>query len=362
MRKAAEYLLEDPAEQERFLEALMKGVGREQAILVLRDHPALKVFPRLGSTSWQPDFVLRLDSEFRAAKHPLYEKGHFYSLDFSSVFSSSALTAIQQPVRRILDLCSAPGGKAIFAWRLLNPEVLICNETIRKRCGMLIDNLGRCQVECARVWSSDPSVYAHRWPEAFDLVLVDAPCSGQSMLAKGERVPGAFHPELIDMNVGRQRRITAHAARCLRPGGHLFYSTCTFSAKENEKIIAWLCEQIPELEPVPVPALSEFQSTKADFPCYRLFPHQGLGAGAFVCLLRKRGDPPDHWPPIDDLKGLWWYGKPPREKPAALASEDEPKPESSEKPSAKPKPRPRSKPAPQRQGKAPRGGSGRRRK
>lgn len=316
MVKASEYLFPDPTEREAFINALLTGVGREQSLIILRDHSALRVFPRLGPTSWQPDFVMRLDADFRPGKHPLYEKGHFYSLDFSSVFSSSVMTAIQQPVRRVLDLCSAPGGKAIFAWRLFQPEVLACNETIRKRCGMLIDNLTRCDITGARVWSADPSVYARRWPESFDLVLVDAPCSGQSLMAKGEPAPGAFTPAMIDMNVGRQRRIAAHAVACLRPGGHMFYSTCTFSAKENEKIIAWIMETFPAMKPVVVDKLAAFQSSKAEFPCYRLFPHQGLGAGAFACLLRKEGEPPAHYPPIDDLTGLWWTGKPPVDRTA----------------------------------------------
>ncbi|MCE9560264.1 MAG: RsmB/NOP family class I SAM-dependent RNA methyltransferase [Armatimonadetes bacterium] len=311
MVKSALQLFPDDEERRQFIQALLDGVGREQSIIILQEHPAIRVFPRLKPESWQPSFVERLDPEFRPGKHPLYEKGNFYSLDFSSVFSCSAMLAIKTPPARVLDLCSAPGGKSVFAYRAFKPEILVCNETIRKRCSMLIGNLERCHIETARVWSADPSVYANRWPQCFDLVIVDAPCSGQSLLAKGEPAPGAFTPSMIDMNVGRQRRISGNAYKCLRAGGHIFYSTCTFSPKENEKLIAWLLAEYDDLETVEIPALAQFQSRYADFNCYRMFPHYGLGAGAFVCLVRKKGEPPAEYPPMEDLTGLWWYGKPP---------------------------------------------------
>jgi hypothetical protein len=105
----------------------------------------------------------------------------------------------------------------------------------------------------------------------------------------------------------------------------MMYSTCTFAPKENEKIVHWLLEQYPELEVVEVPKLAQFQSRFSDKPMYRLYPHYGIGAGAFVALLKKRGEPSDHWTNIDDLTGLWWYGKPPRER-AEEAPEPTPEP------------------------------------
>ncbi len=307
MLKQAEALFGTTPERDRFVEAMLEGHARELAIIVMRDDPALRTFPRLSPESWQPEFVHRIDPEFRAAKHPLHQKGAFYSLDFSSVFSASAMMAIEEPPTRVLDLCAAPGGKSIFAYRLFHPEITICNEAIRKRTGSLIANLTRCRIEGSRVWSADPSVYAKRWPDAFDLVMVDAPCSGQSLVAKGDPAPGAFTPHMIDMNVGRQRRILGNAARCVRPGGYLFYSTCTFSLKENEKVLAWLLQEYPEFEAVEAPALAEFRSGYASFPCYRLFPQYGLGAGSFAGLLRRAGEPTAHRPSLEDLPGSWHY-------------------------------------------------------
>ncbi|HRF60834.1 MAG TPA: RsmB/NOP family class I SAM-dependent RNA methyltransferase [Fimbriimonadaceae bacterium] len=308
MRQATS-LFEDERVREEFVHALLHGIGREHAIIVLEDKPELRVLPRQGAASWQPDWVIRIAADFRAAKHPLHEKGAFYSLDFSSVFSASAMLAIADPPRRVLDLCASPGGKAIFAFRAFKPEILACNETIRKRTGSLIANLTRCKVVGSQVWSTDPSVYARRWPGAFDLVIVDAPCSGQSLMAKGDPAPGCFLPHMIDMCVGRQRRITGNAYHCIRPGGHLLYSTCTFTPKENEKVIAWLLEEYPDLEAVEIPALAAHRSHLAAFACYRLYPQDGFGAGAFTCLLRRGGEPPAHRPSLDDLPASWKYGQ-----------------------------------------------------
>jgi 16S rRNA C967 or C1407 C5-methylase (RsmB/RsmF family) len=308
MLRQAANLFPDRAERDLFIDALVKTVPREQAIIIMKDDPAIRTFPRMKRVDWQPAWVERLSEEFRPGQHPLYQKGCFYPLDFSSVFSASAMLAATEAPRRVLDLCASPGGKSVFCYRAFKPETLIANETIRKRTGALIANFTRCHIEGSHVWSADPSVYAKKYGEAFDMVIVDAPCTGQSLLAKGDDAPGAFSPQMIDMNVGRQRRIAGTAAQCLLPGGYLFYSTCTFSIKENEKLMTWLQAQYPELKPVEVPLLAAFQSRFVDFPCYRLFPHQGFGAGAFACLLRRDGDRPEELPILHEIAFSWKYG------------------------------------------------------
>ena len=151
-------------------------------------------------------------------------------------------------------------------------------------------------------------------------------------MAKGDDAPDAFVPNIIDMNVGRQRRILGNSYHCLRAGAHLLYSTCTFSLKENERVIEWFIRTHPEMEIVEVPALAEFQSKYTESNCYRLFPHQGLGAGAFVCLMRRKGVPPDAYTYMGELPYLWKYGAEvfkiltPAEKAAAKAAEEAAKP------------------------------------
>ncbi len=334
--KAAHELFPDEDEREEFLESMLAGEAREQAMIVMQGRNEIKAFPRERHLKWQPDFVERIsDSSFKPAKHPLYEKGAYYTLDFSSIFSASTMTVIETPPKRILDLCASPGGKAIFSWRLFHPELLLCNETVRKRAGTLIGNLNRCKCEGSVVWSADPSVYARRYREAFDLVICDAPCSGQSLIAKGDEALGCWSPNMIDMNVGRQRRILGNAYHCLRTGAHLLYATCTFTPKENEKVVEWFLKTHEDMEAVEVPQLDEFRTKFADFPAYRLFPHQGLGAGAFACLLRRKGELPEHYEPLGDMPAIWRYGdevfrkRTPEEyhaEMAALAEAENPKP------------------------------------
>ncbi len=307
--KAAHDLFKDEDEREEFLDAMLAGEAKEQALIILIDRPEIKSFPRDRKVSWQPPFVERIsDASFKAQKHPLYFKGAYYSLDFSSVFAASGMLAIETPVKRVLDMCSSPGGKAIFAYQAFKPELLMCNEIMKKRITTLIGNLHRCKIESSYVWSADPSVYARKYKGCFDLIICDAPCSGQSLMAKGDEAPDAFVPNMIDMNVGRQRRILGNSYHSLMPGGHLLYATCTFSPKENERVIEWFIRTHPDMEVVEVKALAEYKSPYEDFPSYRLYPHQGLGAGAFSCLMRKKGDLPEIYPFMGEMPYLWKFG------------------------------------------------------
>lgn len=323
MRKLAAQLLPSETDQAAFLDALCQGYGSEQAIVVLKESAPLLTFPKLPAAPWQPDFVTRIQDSFRPGAHPLYDAGAYYVLDLSSVFAASPLSQIVEPPRRVLDMCSAPGGKAFLAYRTFrdtSPNMeLYCNEVIRKRTGMLISNLERCKVPNASVTTWDPAVWAGRHPEAFDLVLVDAPCSGQSLLAKGGEAEGCFHPKMVGMNASRQRRILANAAKCVAPGGHLLYMTCTFSQEENEKVIQWFLKGNSLFEAVSIKALDAFQSDRMEAPAYRLYPQMGWGAGAFTCLLKHSGAMVEALDSLPDLKPIWRTGDPPR-KPRQSAN------------------------------------------
>ncbi|RYD17239.1 MAG: RsmB/NOP family class I SAM-dependent RNA methyltransferase, partial [Verrucomicrobiaceae bacterium] len=310
LKQVTQLFPQDDVTKRQFMDALLLGESREQAIIVLEDRPEIQAFPRERHMEWQPEFVERLRPDFRPARHPLYEKGVFYSLDASSALAASTMLAIPVAPKRILDMCASPGGKSVFAWRAFHPELLVSNEIIRKRHPSLIANLDRCHIEGSRVTAADPGVWGRRFPETFDLVLADAPCSGQSMLAKGEDAEGCFHANMIDMNVGRQRRILGNAYQACRPGGHILYTTCTYSLKENERVVEWLLKEYEgQIEAVARPEMAEFQSRYSEIPCYRLFPHQGLGAGMFSCLLRKGGEIPEHPASLEGLPGVWVYGR-----------------------------------------------------
>jgi 16S rRNA C967 or C1407 C5-methylase (RsmB/RsmF family) len=278
----------DALQQSQFINCLVHPQPYPAAILWCQAIPEPPPFSLEPALSWQPAFIDRLELGSKPGQHPLHDQGAYYCLDFSSVFAASVVQAIAKPVDVILDLCAAPGGKGIFAWRSLQPKLLIANEAIGKRMGMLMSNLTRCGIRPAIAANFDPSVLATQLPQAADLVLVDAPCSGQSLLAKGGKAPGCFHPVSINKNANRQKRILANAAQLVAPQGYLAYMTCTYSSEENEQVCAWFLERFPDFAAVAVEHLASFQSHLTDLPCYRMWPHDHLGAGAFTCLFQQR--------------------------------------------------------------------------
>ena len=290
--KLSRRICRDPDEQAAFVAALTQPQPFHPCFLWCHEPPE-RPFATLPPLPWQPEFVDRLALHEQPGKHPLHEAGYGYCLDFSSVFAASVLGAIAPPDPLVVDVCASPGGKSVFAWRSLQPRLLIANETIGKRVPALRSNLKRCRISPALSLSVDPQVLADLMPHTADVVIVDAPCSGQSLLAKGSKAPGCFHPVTINKNANRQKRILANAAQVVAPGGYLVYMTCAYSPEENEQVGDWFLQRFPQFAAVTVPHLAAYQSTLSDRPCYRMFPQDGLGAGAFALLLRstKAGQP-----------------------------------------------------------------------
>jgi 16S rRNA C967 or C1407 C5-methylase (RsmB/RsmF family) len=287
MQKFSQKLFDQPDEQVQFLAALTAPKPFHPCILWVRHKPDHSPFTTEPPLPWQPAFVDRLELGEKPGQHPLHHQGAFYCLDFSSVFAASVLLTIQRPVKLVLDMCAAPGGKSIFAWTALQPQMLLSNEVVGKRIGALMSNLKRCQIKPAVISSLDSSVLADQLPQVADVVLIDAPCTGQSLLAKGETNPGCFHPVNINKNANRQKRILANSAQTVAPQGFLVYMTCAYSPQENEQVSAWLLQKFPQFQPIEVPSLRAYQSHLIDLPCYRMFPQTGLGAGAFTILLQN---------------------------------------------------------------------------
>nr|WP_199305821.1 RsmB/NOP family class I SAM-dependent RNA methyltransferase [Pseudanabaena sp. FACHB-2040] len=308
MIKLSQRLFPEPGERDAFVEALIQPQEFASAILWTRSRPEVDPFPKEAPLSWQPGWVDRLSPSTRPGQHPLHGEGYFYCLDFSSVFAATVLAGIAEPVSTVLDLCAAPGGKSLFAWQALQPDHLWCNEVIRKRVRILISNLKRCGATSSLVFNLDPSVFAEQMPRSANLVLVDAPCSGQSLLAKGETALGCFHPVNLNKNANRQKRILANAAEVVAGQGYLAYMTCTFSPEENEQVCEWFLSKFPQFKPVAVSSLASYQSHLANWPCYRLWPQSGLGAGAFTALFRNTGvEPLASNPTFLDQHGMILY-------------------------------------------------------
>lgn len=307
--KVSRRLFANLDEQEKFIEALMNPQPFSPSILWCQEKPDIAPLAVETPTSWQPQFIDRLSLGEKPGKHPLHEKGYFYCLDFSSVFAATTLLAIPESVRLVFDMCAAPGGKSIFAWRALKPELLISNEVIGKRLGMLISNFKRCQVSPSAVVNRDSSIFAEMFPGSSNLVIVDAPCTGQSLLAKGEKAPGCFHPTAINKSANRQKRIIANSAKIVSPQGYLAYMTCTYSPEENEQVCEWFLERFPQFKAIEISNLAKYQSHLTTMPCYRIFPQDRLGAGAFTVLFKNTNADEDEPKEVDlnTISSLYIY-------------------------------------------------------
>lgn len=303
--KLAKRLFNNIDEQEKFVEALTHPKPFHPCILWCQERPEDSSFGLETALPWQPPFIDRLLLGEKPGQSILHQQGYFYCLDFSSVFAASILLEITQQIKVVFDMCAAPGGKSIFAWNLLKPELLISNEVIGKRLGMLISNLKRCHISPSIVVSKDSSFFTEKVPLSSDLVIVDAPCSGQSLLAKGEKVPGCFHPSAINKNANRQKRIIANSAQIVSPQGYLAYMTCTYSPEENEEVCEWLLKKFPQFQAVEISHLKDYQSHLTTMPCYRMFPQDGLGAGAFTVLFKNTEEGEKNQIDADFLSGVW---------------------------------------------------------
>ena len=172
------------------------------------------------------------------AKHPYYAAGLYYLQEPSAMAPASRLPV--EPGDRVLDLCAAPGGKSTeLAARLRGQGLLVANDISNSRAKALLHNLELFGASNILVANETPARLAEAFAGYFDKILVDAPCSGEGMFRKAPEVAASWSLQRVDFFAGQQRAIMESAVRMLRPGGMLLYSTCTFSAEENEGTVAW---------------------------------------------------------------------------------------------------------------------------
>ena len=265
--------------------AFLESLERPRAV-ALRFNPMKgerPVLPFVGApVPWEPEGFY-YDPETRPGLHVYHEAGVYYLQEASAMAPVALLDP--KPGERVCDLCAAPGGKTTqIAGRMLGQGFLVCNEINPKRAKILSRNIERMGVANALVTNEHPETLAGRFPGFFDRVLVDAPCSGEGMFRKEEAAVTDWSQETVQMCARRQREILDSAARLVRPGGRLVYSTCTFAPEEDEETVAAFLETHPEFTPEPVEAPWFVPGENAS---YRMWPHKLLGEGHFAAVLRK---------------------------------------------------------------------------
>lgn len=221
---------------------------------------------------------------------PLFHAGLYYVQEASSMFVGHILKSLVKEPVRMLDLCAAPGGKTTLALSSL-PEgsFVVSNEYISQRANILAENVMKWGYPNCAVTNNSPADYG-RLRHSFDVILIDAPCSGEGMFRKDPDSVAQWSLQNVAACAERQKNILSDVWDALRPGGLLIYSTCTYNTPENEDIAEYMRETFDaEAQPLPdVPAeWGVMPQMKGDIPFYRFMPHKTAGEGFSVTVMRK---------------------------------------------------------------------------
>ncbi len=298
-----------------FLEKYKKILGEEFAAF----HAS---FDQPVQTAFRVNPLKELDERFRVAKDLLigppkstdgsvskFEKipkqhfGYYGKISGKSIEHVTGLIYSQEPAAqvvgevaapkkgmRVLDLCAAPGGKSThLASFLENTGILVSNEISNKRSKILVENSERFGSRNTIVLNEQPERLARVFPAYFDLIVLDAPCSGEGMFRKNPSAIQYWTEDYPAECAELQRVIITEALKMLAPGGHLIYSTCTWAPEENEANIRWILENYPELALQDIPKTNGLQAGLNMPEVVRCWPHRFRGEGQFVAHLVDTG-------------------------------------------------------------------------
>lgn len=228
-----------------------------------------------------------LDKRPSFTHDPLFHAGCYYVQEAGSMFIEHALKAcvdFSQAVK-VLDLCAAPGGKSTLINSLLNEEsLLVANEVVKQRADILAQNLGKWGTTNTIVTNSDPQKFKS-FTNYFDAIVVDAPCSGSGLFRKQPEAIDEWSIDNVNLCSARQKRIVADVLLSLKEGGTLIYSTCSYSAAENENVIKWLISDFG-MEYVKLDVNENWGIVETEYG-YRFYPHLTQSEGFFCAALRK---------------------------------------------------------------------------
>ena len=238
---------------------------------------------------WMDDAVY-LDHRPQFTMDPLLHQGCYYVQEASSMFLAEAIRKCVSGPVRALDLCAAPGGKSTLLAQLLpQGSLLVSNEIQRGRAQILAENMVKWGRPGIMVTCNSPKQIGGS-SLMFDLIAIDAPCSGEGMFRKDEGAVRDWSMKNVEMCAARQREIIEDIWPALKAGGYLIYSTCTFNRQEDEDNVRWIMEKFGaeaiDLNPDPKWNIAG-SLTDDNLPVYHFMQHRTRGEGFFLCLLRK---------------------------------------------------------------------------
>ncbi len=249
---------------------------------------------------------------------PLFHAGTYYVQEASSMFLEQAVRQtvdVAQPLL-VLDLCAAPGGKSTLLQSIISKEsLLVSNEVIHSRVNILKENCIKWGSGNVVVTNNDPKDFS-KLKGLFDVLVIDAPCSGSGLFRRDANAINEWSEDNVQLCSGRQQRIIADAWDCLKEDGVLIYSTCSYSAEEDEEILDWMAEKL-KVESVKLKVedewnIDEVQTTNNAFG-YRFWPYKVKGEGFFIAALRKKED-------VDSVRIKIKSAQVPSKKEMAIAS------------------------------------------
>ncbi len=288
-----------PAE---FIERIrtQSAIDADQLVTALAAHAPASI--RVNRGKWKNKLTLTdnvhwekdgfyLDQRPVYTLDPLFHAGVYYPQESSSMFAGEAFRQIASGMSqvKVLDLCAAPGGKSTHLASLLKEnDFLVANEVIKARAAVLAENVTKWGTGNVMVTQGDPSSFSSL-PGFFDIILVDAPCSGEGMFRDSVAI-NEWSPSNARLCSDRQRRIVMDVWPSLKEGGCLIYSTCTFNPAENEENVKWFCENTDassvalNVKSYPEIAVIDYKDTTS----YAFYPGRVRGDGFFLSVLRKR--------------------------------------------------------------------------
>lgn len=301
--------------QERFLAVMRSTLGTDEAAALaaaLDSEPITAVrfntrkaavsdcvreaiFPAGKPVAWCRDGLV-LGSRPQFTLMPEWHGGLFYVQEPASMVIGEVVRRLCGRIGRsdirYLDTCAAPGGKTTAALSALPDEAfVVANEFVPSRANILLENLTKWGAPNVGVTCGDTAAF-RKLPVAFDIVAVDAPCSGEGMMRKDEEARRQWSEGLVKQCAALQREIVENAWTALRPGGYLIYSTCTFNRSEDEEILRYIVEGLGG-ESIDTGIGSDFDIPGAIVPglhALRFMPHRTCGEGLFMGVMRKPGE------------------------------------------------------------------------